>query len=194
MNFLAHFYLSNFNEALIVGNFIADSVKGKQFEHFPKDIQKGILLHRQIDEFTDKHAIVMKTKESLRIKHGKFSPVISDIIYDHFLASNWEKYSAVPLKSYSHSIYRTLGKNILLLPLNAQITYTYMVKNNWLYNYAQHEGISKALKGISKRTNYSNNMHEAPLTLLENYDEYQQHFFDFFPELIAFTENIKMRL
>jgi len=188
MNFLAHFFLSNYNEALIVGNFIADSVKGKQLLQFSEEIQRGIILHRGIDNFTDKHPIVLKTKESLRLKHGKFSPVISDVIYDHFLASNWKKYSSVPLEIYSRNIYKILGKNILVFPLNAQITYTYMVKNNWLYNYSHHQGISKALKGLSKRTNYQNNMHEAPETLLENYKEYQQHFFEFFPDLVDYTE------
>jgi acyl carrier protein phosphodiesterase len=190
MNFLAHFYLSNFNEDLIVGNFIADSVKGKQLLQFSEEIQRGIILHRSIDNFTDNHPIVMKTKESLRLKHGKFSPVISDIIYDYFLASNWKKYSLVPLKLYSSSIYKTLGKNILIFPLDAQITFTYMVKNNWLYNYSHYAGISKALKGISKRTNYQNNMHEAPETLLENKEEYKQHFFEFFPDLINHANGI----
>ena len=190
MNFLAHFYLSQNEESLLVGNFIADSVKGKQLKNYSDEIQKGIILHRSIDDFTDKHPIVLKTKMSLRIKHGKFSPVIADIIYDHFLAANWEKYSVENLEDYSTSVYKTLEKNMANFPLNAQITYNYMVKNNWLYNYSKYEGISKALIGISKRTNYKNNMNEAPETLMDNYFEYQKHFFDFFPSLISHTSNL----
>ena len=38
-----------------VGNLIADQVKGNEIQHFPLEVQKGIYLHRAIDEFTDAH-------------------------------------------------------------------------------------------------------------------------------------------
>ena len=49
MNFLAHIYLSGENDLIKIGNFMADGIRGKQFEHFPLDVQKGIILHRSID-------------------------------------------------------------------------------------------------------------------------------------------------
>ena len=58
MNYLAHIYLSGNNDMLKIGNFIADSVKGKQYLDYPKAVQQGITLHRNIDEFTDSHPIV----------------------------------------------------------------------------------------------------------------------------------------
>jgi len=47
MNYLAHLYLSGSNEHVLVGNFIADSVKGSKHKDYPYDIQRGILLHTQ---------------------------------------------------------------------------------------------------------------------------------------------------
>ena len=44
MNYLAHIYLSNENEGITIGNFIADEIKGKKYTAFPKEIQKGIFL------------------------------------------------------------------------------------------------------------------------------------------------------
>jgi len=44
MNFLSHLYLSGDSEGLIIGNFIADSVKGSAFIQFSSEIKKGILL------------------------------------------------------------------------------------------------------------------------------------------------------
>jgi acyl carrier protein phosphodiesterase len=66
MNFLAHIYLSGDSEDLLIGNFIADFVKGKQYEQFVGSIQKGIFLHRQIDYFTDTHALVRQSTKRLQ--------------------------------------------------------------------------------------------------------------------------------
>ena len=34
---------------------MADGIHGKRFDMFPTNIQKGIILHRAIDTFTDAH-------------------------------------------------------------------------------------------------------------------------------------------
>ena len=57
MNFLAHLYLSGDDEEQIVGNFIADHVKGKAIESYSDGIRAGIMLHREIDVFTDSHPV-----------------------------------------------------------------------------------------------------------------------------------------
>lgn len=64
MNFLAHIYLSGNNELLKIGNFMADGIRGKQFEIYPKAIQNGILLHRAIDSFTDAHPVLDKVRKN----------------------------------------------------------------------------------------------------------------------------------
>ena len=97
MNFLAHLYLSGDNEDLIIGNFIADMVKGRQIENFQEEVVKGIELHRKIDYFTDNHAIVDQSKRRLRNKYRLYSGVIVDMFYDHYLAANWSEYSRIPL-------------------------------------------------------------------------------------------------
>jgi acyl carrier protein phosphodiesterase len=56
MNFLAHIYLSGDNDLIKIGNFMADF--GKQFKNYPVDVQKGIILHRAIDTFTDAHPVL----------------------------------------------------------------------------------------------------------------------------------------
>ena len=93
MNFLAHIYLSGNNDMLKIGNFMADSVRGHHYLDYPDEIRKGILLHRYIDTFTDAHPIYRKSKHRLHEKYGHYSGVIMDIVYDHFLAKNWNNYS-----------------------------------------------------------------------------------------------------
>ena len=87
MNFLAHLYLSGNDEPLMVGNFIADHIRGYDWKAFPQQIQNGILLHRFIDEYTDNHPIVEQSKALMRNTFHKYTPVISDIYFDHFFCS-----------------------------------------------------------------------------------------------------------
>ena len=93
MNFLAHIYLSGNNDLVTIGNFIADGIRGKKYLEFPIDIQTGILLHRQIDTFTDAHKTVRESTKRLHKNYSHYSGVIVDILYDHFLAKNWASYS-----------------------------------------------------------------------------------------------------
>lgn len=109
MNFLAHLFLSGKPGELMVGNFIADSVKGSMLSDFSEGIQQGIKLHRAIDNFTDNHLVTLKSKERLRIHFGKYAPVVVDIFYDHFLAICWEKYADRSLRIYADEVYKFLG-------------------------------------------------------------------------------------
>jgi len=95
MNYLAHLYLSGTDEKTMVGNFIGDYVKGSDWQKFPDDIKKGILLHRQIDTFTDAHAKFREAKILFRAEFGLYSGIVVDFLYDHYLAKNWNNYSSV---------------------------------------------------------------------------------------------------
>ena len=97
MNFLAHIYLSGTDEKILVGNFMGDYVKGRDYLKYPEDIRKGLLLHRQIDFYTDNHPIVKNSKKRIESVYRKYSGIIIDIFYDYFLATNWPDYSITPL-------------------------------------------------------------------------------------------------
>jgi acyl carrier protein phosphodiesterase len=184
MNYLAHFYLSKNDESLIIGNYIADDVKGKAYLRYPEAIQKGIILHRKIDDFTDNHKTVENSKRLIRHNQNKYTPVVMDVFYDYFLANNWASYSEKELLSFTNNIYKVLFKNIKHLPAKSQIRLPFMAKSNWLYNYKNISGIEKSLTGMSKRTNYDNNMNNAHLILEEKERELNADFNHFFPELI----------
>ncbi len=116
MNFLSHLYLSGDAEGLLIGNFIADSVKGSDFLKYPEEIQKGIVLHRKIDTYTDSHPIVEESKQRLRERYKKYASVIVDVYYDHYLAVNWNAYSSESLHEYAQKTYQLIDKNKHLLP------------------------------------------------------------------------------
>ena len=189
MNFLAHIYLSNNNKSIQIGNFIADAVKGRKYEDYPQEIKTGILLHRQIDWFTDNNDIVKKSKRRLGDKYGHYKGVIIDIFYDHFLAKNWNNYSDIPLNEFSHEFYTVLQHNLEALPERIQKLSPYLIKGDWLTNYASLEGIERVLIGMNKRTHEISQMHLAIHDLKLNYAEFEQDFTDFFEILRSFTAN-----
>ncbi|MBL4667778.1 MAG: DUF479 domain-containing protein [Flavobacteriales bacterium] len=189
MNYLAHFYLSNNDKNLIIGNYIADDIKGKAYLDYPIEIQKGILLHRKIDDFTDNHHIVLNSKNIIRHHQNKYTPVVMDVFYDYFLAKNWASYSEQELLIFTTKIYKTLFKTIKNLPLKSKVRLPFMAKSNWLYNYRKIEGIEKALTGLSNRANYNNNMNKAHIILKKEEENLNTDFNLFFPELIHFVNS-----
>ena len=187
MNFLAHIYLSGNNEAVTIGNFIADGIRGKKYLKYPRDIQTGILLHRQIDTFTDAHKTVRLSTKRLHKNYGHYSGVIVDILYDHFLAKNWSKYCNLPLAEYVDNFYESLENNFEILPKRIQKLMPYMIADNWLLSYASIEGITKVLEGMNRRTQNRSQMNLAVNELQEFYNEFEDEFTCFFDELINFS-------
>ncbi len=189
MNFLSHLYLAGNSEGLIIGNYIADSVKGSQFNNFSKEIQQGILLHRKIDTFTDSHPMVEQSKQRLREKYKKYAGVIVDIYYDHYLAINWNQYSNQELESFVTAIYAIINSYHSLLPEKSVLFTRYMLEHNILVGYSKLEGIERVLKGMARRTSFESNMENAIQDLKEHFDLFENEFKIFFPELQNFVSN-----
>lgn len=194
MNYLAHIYLSGTDHELLLGNFIADAVKGRQAERYEPGVAKGIYLHRLIDTFTDTHPVVAETKARLRPKYRKFSPVVADMYFDHFLARNFEQYAREPLPDFVQRAYTLIGQHYGLLPAPVQHMFTYMRRQNWLESYAELEGIGQALAGMSRRTSFVSGMETAAGELEEQYDLYLADFQAFFPELERYVAQVKQEL
>jgi acyl carrier protein phosphodiesterase len=194
MNFLAHIYLSGKNEDYIIGNFIADSIKGKKYLSYPESVQKGILLHRAIDFYTDTHPVVRKSTSRLFPKHRHYSGVIVDIFYDHFLASSWQKFSDIPLEEFIADFYDLLQKKKELLPGNIKGFLPFMIQENWLLSYSTKDGIANILNQMNLRTQKRGKMDEAIFKLESHYEEFKEEFFTFFPELVTFSRNRILQL
>ncbi len=186
MNYLAHIYLSYNNPQIEIGNFIADSVKGNAYLNYPDKIKKGIVLHRSIDVFTDNHSI---TKDCKRVftAYGHYAGVITDIIFDHFLAKNWLNYHTTPLEKFTTDFYTLLKNNYSILPPRVQSFLTVMTTENWIYKYRSIGGISDILYQMNRRTKNISKMNYAVIELNENYNYLEQQFTLFFKDLETFV-------
>lgn len=194
MNFLAHAYLSGEDPLVRTGNFVADAVKGSAHDRFPPAMQKGILLHRFIDHYTDHHPVVEESKKKLRERFGKYAGVVADVFYDHYLAVNWDKHHRSPLGDFINETYAILNRNFEILPDRSKQFIPFLIRQNWLGSYASKEGISDVLLRMSVRVGRPSGMERAAEELDERYDLYADHFKDFFPDLIKASEKELERL
>ncbi len=189
MNFLAHLYLSGNNHNLMVGNFMADAIKGNSYLQFDIEIQQGIILHRAIDTFTDQHPIVKQSKRRLNLRYNHFKGIIIDVFYDHFLAKNWSKFSEIPLEIYVSEVYKILRKSSKIYPSKINRMLYFMIYENWLLSYQHTKEINKVLTRMNHRTKHQSYMELATEDLLLHYDDFEADFMLFFEEIIAFTQS-----
>jgi acyl carrier protein phosphodiesterase len=192
MNYLAHAFLSRSSPELLVGGLLGDFVKGREhLMQYSPPVCAGILLHRAIDRYTDAHPIVRASCALISPARRRFAAILVDVFYDHFLARHWQRYADLPLETFTQQVYATLMPDIASYPERLQRILPRMAADDWLASYAEVESVDAALHGIARR--FQRFARAAALAdgvqeLLRNYAVLEQHFLDFFPELLDFVE------
>tara|TARA_Y200000002_G_scaffold372919_1_gene371317 strand:+ start:141 stop:710 length:570 start_codon:yes stop_codon:yes gene_type:complete len=183
LNYLGHLVLSGDDNELLFGNFIADAVKGNSYLDWPKNIQKGILLHRFIDDFTDNNSHYLAGKRRFYNEFPKMGGVINDIIYDYLLWQYELNTQSLDLKNEIKRYYHVLDGYKADMPSNIRFMYSYMKRDNWLLNYQYEIGIERALNGIGRRIKYSNDLESSFEIVKKNMNIYIKEFNAFFNEI-----------
>lgn len=191
MNYLAHAFLSDKNEESIIGNLLGDFVKGKPDIYYKGEILKWIKIHRKIDSFTDKHLIFRSSKRLISHKRRRFSGIIIDICFDHFLAKNWLEFSNEELPVFVSRVYSILDHNKAILPDRLKNILPRLISEDWIHSYQSLDGVGITLNRISKRFKKDNSLTDSVDEIVENYSELESNFFSFFPELISFVKQLK---
>ena len=189
MNFLAHILLSEQLDEICIGNFIADHIKGNNYKMFSPLVQRGIKLHREIDFYTDAHPIHKRSRRRLDPKYGHYKGVIIDIFYDHFLAKNWSEYHRQNLEDFTLEFYDLMLDNSETLPEQVNHMLTYMIPQNWLYNYQNFDGLQQVMNGMNRRTKGLSKMDQSLEDLKENYNDFESDFSEFFEDLLTFSKS-----
>lgn len=195
MNYLAHAYLSFNDEEILVGNIISDHVKGKKKFDYSPGIQKGIGLHRMIDEFTDYHPVTNEAKKIFKSAAGLYSGAFMDVVYDHFLALDSNIFFYTSLKEFTGKTYHTLEKHLPVLPEKFASMFPFMKEHDWLLNYQYTWGIERSFAGLARRAKYLEDSSKAYEAFIDNYDVLKKYAYAFLPEVkkyahVKFIENI----
>ncbi|MDD2799189.1 MAG: ACP phosphodiesterase [Bacteroidales bacterium] len=192
MNYLAHIFLSDNIRQRQVGNFIGDFVKGNQYENYPTEIKRGILLHRQIDNYTDSHPVVKETIIKLRETFGRYSGIVTDIYFDYFLAKNFSDYAEKQsLRDLSLRFYSSAVINHRHLPPRVKGFIWHFISTHRLGKYATLEGLKESLQIMERHKTPAISPDIAIAFLIENHTVLEKQFQLFFPDLILFVKNYK---
>ena len=184
MNFLAHALLSGSDPDILIGNFVADAVKGNNIDTFREGVRNGIILHREIDRYTDHHPVFIRSTKRIKEEYGRYAGVVVDIYYDHFLAANWEKYDDTDLSEFAVSVYSLMLSNYKILPPKSRRILPYMVIHNWLVGYSRFKDLQWVFNGMSRRSRkYNSKMEGAVESLKNDYENFGQDFREFFPDM-----------
>ena len=194
MNYLAHLFLSGSDEHVMVGNFIGDYVKGNTWNKFPENIKKGILLHRQIDSFTDSHPKFREAKTFFRDEFGLYSGIVIDLIYDHYLAKNWNKYSDLTLRTFAKRSHAVLLQNFMYLPVRVQSFLPFLIQHRRLESYASVNGIVQTLKIMSNYSSLPAKSNFVKETIQANNNFFEVNFSEFITDLIKYTNEIQEKI
>ena len=183
MNYLAHLVLSGNNEEVLFGNFIADAVKGKSYLTWSTNIQKGILLHRFIDHYTDTNPHYLAGKRRFYKKFPKMGGVINDILYDHLLWKYENKNQTIDLNKEINRFYKILDNFSVKMPDKIKHLYIYMRRDDWLNNYQYESVIKNILNRMGKRINYSKNLDLSFEIYKNSISDYEKEFEIFYNEI-----------
>ena len=176
----------------MIGALLGDVVKGPLKGVYPRRWEQGIQLHRQVDAFTDQHPLILQCCRQFPAQYRRFSGIMLDVAFDHFLNLNWRQYHNQPMADFTQSVYQLL--NNTELPVAAQTKAERIVQYDLLTHYQDWEFILEVLAGIGKRLRYDNPLATADSTLTQLYPQIEQTFAAFYPQLQKYADEKLKRL
>ncbi len=183
MNHLAHLYLSSDNEEEMVGQFIADAVKGNDFNAYTPNIRKGILLHRWVDSFTDTHELVKELRAEYRPKLGLYSGVLIDLVFDYFLAKDFQLHSGRELSEFQQFTFSVLNKYEEKFPERMKNYFFHMKDKEFMMKYAHPVGMAVIVRQMGMRSARGEALIQAGDYFLDHVEAASKYFPSFFQDL-----------
>jgi acyl carrier protein phosphodiesterase len=172
MNFLAHLVLAGNDESLRLGAMLGDFVRGRHvLARFDAGVQRGILLHRHIDAYTDSLHGVTELRSWFVPPFRRYGGIIIDLALDHELAKRWKDYSATPLEDFDRGVREMLARHDSRLPERLRGFMRYADKRGLFAAYRDESEILYSLRGVGRRLSRSNPLHRVD----EIWDEFKPH-------------------
>ena len=184
MNYLAHAFLSPDDPYILTGNVVTDMLKGPARNEIDSRFLHGIALHRFIDSYTDQHEVVQSFKHLLYPRFKKYAPVVSDIFMDYLLVRNWTKYSDEDLQVFIQKTYDSMSSVIEELPEKIYLRLNNMITHDWLNAYMTTSSVNNVFDRMEYKVSDTAVMKNGGDWLEENFEEVNELFLQFFPDLI----------
>jgi acyl carrier protein phosphodiesterase len=150
-------------------------------------VRRGVLAHRAIDRFTDAHPEVRRARGLVGPSFQRFSGILVDVFFDHFLALSWSRFSPEPLRAFAGRCYAALAAHEPWLPERLKRALAPMTAQDWLSGYAEIENIGHALRGLERRFKRPTGLSAALGILESRRGPLRDCFLAFFPALREFA-------
>ncbi|MCG7549975.1 ACP phosphodiesterase [Pseudoalteromonas sp. Of7M-16] len=189
MNYLAHLYLAKKNADSYYGNLLGDFQRGIDTRSLPATVQNGLANHILVDKFTDQHTLVKQSQTLFSTKRRRFSGIALDVFYDHLLIKNWNEFSALPFETFKTQSYSLLEQRLPTMHQSMQQVVEKLITGDWFSSYQTLDGTIRAIDNIANRVRFKNEFKGIGEELTQHYDELEQLFLLYFPELINHVAN-----
>lgn len=198
MNFLTHLYLSADEPEAMLGNLVADFIKGPELDKLSPGVMAGVRQHRSVDAFTDRHPVVQRSIGRISKDWGWFSGIIIDVYYDHILAVDWHDYTDTPLRTFADRTYNLIRDSAGAIPESERAYVLRFVEADRLMSYAipDGSGVERALNRLSARIaaripKRARQLDEAMPALRAAHRDVAADFHEFFPAAIEHAASWK---
>ncbi len=186
MNYLAHLHLAHTAQSSLLGNILADFVRGNPTGLYEPDVVSGIYMHRSVDKATDSHPLVKQARALFSPDYRRVAPITLDLIWDHFLSLHWSKIEAsITLPEFVSMARNTIEPNLCHTPEKFQELNEYMWPQQWLTRYSQKDYIGKSLNGMASRRPKLSALSGSFDDFLLQYGQLEQIFFQFYPQMMS---------
>ena len=182
MNYLAHLFLSDDEEDVLLGNLMGDFVKGRLDDRYPKGIVRGLQQHRRADQFARTNAQFQASRRCIDPALGHLRSVLVDIYYDHFLARDWGILHPTPLPRFAARIYALLERRRKELPAGLAAIAPSIVTHDWFNGYGRLETVDLVLKRMVRRFSRPVDLPRGSVELRRHYAVLRRHFHAFILE------------
>lgn len=184
MNILAHLHLATLANSSLIGNTVADFVKGDPYALYPDIIADGIMLHRKIDTLTDGLPEVKQAKLLFRKTHQRVAGITLDIVWDHFLSKYWSDYGVTHnVSEFNQSTKQLIQPYVYMYPEDYQHFMQAMWQGHWLENYASIDFVGNVLSGMAARRPKLHLLKETIDDIKQHYTQLESLFFILYPKM-----------
>ncbi|HKX54568.1 MAG TPA: ACP phosphodiesterase [Xanthomonadales bacterium] len=186
MNFLAHLWLADGDDGLRLGAMLGDFVRGNMDDsQLPPEVQKGIQLHRFIDQFMDGLPEMADLRQKFAAPFRRYAGIIIDVAFDHQLALRWSQYSDLTLEQFDADVRHLLARYEEWLPDELKGFMRYADRRGLFAAYREKDEILHSLHGLGRRLSRSNPLHRVDEIWDQHADDFARGFELIFPQVQA---------
>ncbi|MCG7387962.1 MULTISPECIES: ACP phosphodiesterase [Pantoea] len=190
MNFLAHLHLAHLAESSLLGNLLADFVRGNPHELWPTPVADGILMHRRLDAMTDALPEVQEARPLFRPQTRRVAPITLDVVWDHFLARHWDQICPdMTLTAFSRFAEQRVVPQLAGTPESFQALNAVMWRERWFEHYAEPTRMARVLNGMAQRRPRLAALRDSYQDFTDHYALLETLFFRFYPRLMTLARS-----